>query len=371
MFAAARKLDPITHDAIVPSGLIMPPLSGPCPSAPVIIEGLPAAHMGCTVICSGAVVAGAVHPPLPIPPAPPPPVISGSVGVFIHSMPASRWFPSGDVAACGAFLGDPKLLPTRTVFIGGTTTSMRPVTTSTSGGLLGAVVGGILGAVGGAVAGFIAGGPLGAIVGGVAGAVVGAAVGHSLTANEVTHYGDSITIEGTPEFRAKVVRDLRIIESTPSGRRLLASMEASGKTARIHFDNDGWAWTDPPPGSQANPPGYLRTDGKPGAKANTEIGYDPDATSYSGTTPSIYDTAAWAQPPNAPSDSVLFHEMTHADDMMHGRMDGNNGVNTGPRAGNPVPNYEIRAAGLGPYANESYSENTYRRDRNLLPRTFY
>ena len=39
--------------------------------------------------------------------------------VFIHAMPAARWAPSGDVGACGVFLGDPKLTPMRKVLIGG------------------------------------------------------------------------------------------------------------------------------------------------------------------------------------------------------------------------------------------------------------
>jgi uncharacterized Zn-binding protein involved in type VI secretion len=115
MFPAARKGDPITHDLLVPSGTIGPPLSGPCPMEPVIIEGLPAAHVNCTVICSGVISGGAVHPP---PPGPPPPIMKGSLTVLIHGMPAARWAPSGDIGACTVQLGDPKLIATRTVFIG-------------------------------------------------------------------------------------------------------------------------------------------------------------------------------------------------------------------------------------------------------------
>jgi len=115
MFPAARKGDPITHDLVVPSGVIGPPLSGPCPMGPVLIEGLPAAHVGCTAICTGVISAGIVHPP---PPGPPLPIVKGSLTVLIHGMPAARWAPSGDVAGCGVFLGDPKLVGTRTVLIG-------------------------------------------------------------------------------------------------------------------------------------------------------------------------------------------------------------------------------------------------------------
>jgi hypothetical protein len=119
MFPAARKGDPVTHDMLVPSGVIGPPVTGSCPGmGMVMIENLPAAHVMCTVVCSGATSLGPVHPPLPIPPAPPPVIVTGAAAVLIHNMPAARWAPSGDVAACGVFLGDLKLAVTRTVLIG-------------------------------------------------------------------------------------------------------------------------------------------------------------------------------------------------------------------------------------------------------------
>jgi len=50
---------------------------------------------------------------------PPPPIVKGSTTVFIHGMPAARWAPSLDLAACGVFLGDMKMAAMRTVLIGG------------------------------------------------------------------------------------------------------------------------------------------------------------------------------------------------------------------------------------------------------------
>jgi hypothetical protein len=121
MYPAARITDPITHDMTVPSGVIGPQAPGPCgfcASAPVIIEGMPAAHVLCTSICSGAISAGIVHPPIP-PPPPPPPIVKGSTTVFIHGLPALRWAPSLDITVCGAFLGNPAMAAMRRVFIGG------------------------------------------------------------------------------------------------------------------------------------------------------------------------------------------------------------------------------------------------------------
>jgi uncharacterized Zn-binding protein involved in type VI secretion len=119
MFPAARIGDPITHDQLVPSGVIGPQAPTPCPLCgvkPVIIEGLPAAHLLCTCVCSGAVTAGLAHPPPPSPP--PPPIVKGSPTVLIHGQPAARWMPSLDAGACGVFLGDPKLIATRRTLIG-------------------------------------------------------------------------------------------------------------------------------------------------------------------------------------------------------------------------------------------------------------
>ncbi len=80
-----------------------------------MIEFLPAAHMLCTCVCSGATSAGPMHPPIP---GPQPPIVKGSPTVLIHNMPAARWVPSLDVSGCGVFLGNPMLAATRTVLIG-------------------------------------------------------------------------------------------------------------------------------------------------------------------------------------------------------------------------------------------------------------
>lgn len=82
--------DPITHDMLVPSGVIGPQAPAPCAfcgAMPVIIEGLPAAHVLCICVCRGAITAGVVHPPIP---GPQPPIVVGSLTVMIHGMPAAR-----------------------------------------------------------------------------------------------------------------------------------------------------------------------------------------------------------------------------------------------------------------------------------------
>lgn len=122
MFPAARKGDPISHDSITPSGVVGLPPSGPCPMGPVLIEMLPAAHVGCAVVCTGVITGGIAHPPIVPPPPVGPPnlIVKGSMTVLIHNMPAARWFPSGDMTVlCGVLIGLTPMLPIRRTLIGG------------------------------------------------------------------------------------------------------------------------------------------------------------------------------------------------------------------------------------------------------------
>jgi uncharacterized Zn-binding protein involved in type VI secretion len=114
MFPAARIMDPITHDQVVPCGVIRGP---GCPTVMIeympAVRGMPAMD---EVACTGVISGGIAHPPPP-PGTVPTYIAKGSVTVMIGYMPAARWIV--DVTTCGAFLGDPKLAATRTVLIGG------------------------------------------------------------------------------------------------------------------------------------------------------------------------------------------------------------------------------------------------------------
>jgi len=124
IFPAARKMDTSTHDTFTPAGVIGPPVSGPCPAVGlVMIEGQPAAHVGCAVACTGALAAGVAHPP----PAVPPLILVGSATVLIHGNPAARWAPAPDLTACGSFLGNQALAGSRTVLIGGMATTTAAI----------------------------------------------------------------------------------------------------------------------------------------------------------------------------------------------------------------------------------------------------
>lgn len=112
-FPAARITDPVTHDLLAPAGTIVP---GTCAHPnPVQIEFLLAAHVTDLTACTGAITGGIVHPPIP---GPQPPIVKGAFMTQIHFMPAARWAPSGDLSACGVFLGMPPMSATRTTMIG-------------------------------------------------------------------------------------------------------------------------------------------------------------------------------------------------------------------------------------------------------------
>ena len=118
MFPAARILDPITHDLLCPSGIIGPGVPVPCPlcaAAPVIIEGMPAAHVLCSAVCTGVISAGLAHPPPP-PPAPPPDRQDRQRCSSTDA--AARWFPAPR-RRLRRTARRSQLAATRTVLIGG------------------------------------------------------------------------------------------------------------------------------------------------------------------------------------------------------------------------------------------------------------
>ena len=161
------------------------------------------------------------------------PIIMGAWTTLVGFMPQSR---IGDMAVC---VGPPDVIAMgeMTVLVG------------MSGGMggLGAMMGAAMGALGKV------------LNGGFPKAV------KMPDGSVVTQYNENITIEGTPEYQAKVVRDLDKISETESGKKLMKSLEDSGKKTRIHKTDPGEgnaAWTDPGPPTGTE--GYKNADGTPG-----------------------------------------------------------------------------------------------------------
>jgi uncharacterized Zn-binding protein involved in type VI secretion len=274
-FPAARVGDPTTHDLLVPSGTVGPPVSPP-KGGPVLVEGMPAAEVTCTVICSGATSAGPAHPP---PPGVPVPVIMGSPTVLINGKPAARWAPSGDIGACGVFLGDQKLLATRTVLVGGPST-----------------------------------GPAG--------------LAFKKLPNGDLQLGNGVVIKGTEEFQAQVATRLLTIGSVPSGVTLLKALDATGKKTTITEYTGSNSFAGPDSFEDATAAGKPVFDGS-GKPINTLFGLGHQATGTGKGTDVTLELNPNLNLPNAsdpsnpmPNDAILFHEMTHGLHDQTGTYDG-------------------------------------------------
>jgi hypothetical protein len=156
----------------------------------------------------------------------------------------------------------------------------------------------------------------------------------------VSNLGDFITVDGSPQFRARVEADLELLRSSPDGQQMLAGL------AKAHHDTAGgflfWRhdgdsltiieYNDPmqPDNSRASYDGSRVT-----------IAYNPhlDRIHTDGDPASTLDT-----PPVA----VLYHELAHAYDLMNDTTAPD--VYTGPDNRGPyrtgVENKEREAVGL-------------------------
>lgn len=330
MFPAARIGDPITHDMLVPSGVIGPQAPAPCPlcaSQPVMIEMLPAAHVLCTCICTGATSFGPAHPPIP---GPQPPIIKGSMTVLIHNMPAARWAPSLDVGACGVFLGDPKLAATRTVLIGDVG----------AGGAPGAGVGGTAENGGGDE--------------GIISSIV-EFFGELKNEYMGEDYGNGIVIKGPKEYRDAVKADLDALQKTKTGKKLLEEIGKSGKTITIKPIPSDRTQANAFAGPESDD-AYINADGTSNDGSDTTIKYNPtlslDYTGEDGNTHTI--------PPN----EVLAHEMIHG---LHNA----NGENRKkiPDPADPDDNLEeAQTIGVHGYENEPITERKLSEEAGRSPR---
>jgi hypothetical protein len=174
----------------------------------------------------------------------------------------------------------------------------------------------------------------------------------SRSPNGTTRYSPGITIRGSEAFRRGVVKDLDQINRTRSGRRLIESLNRSGRMTTIR---EG-ATPMTAAGSQGSR-AYMG-NGRTGSGRNAEIRYQPtDQRLNLGPHP-------WMR--NLPSSVLLQHELVHANHFTHGTVTRGKDPRTG------VPNEELAAIGLRRNAPAPHlTENTFRREIGLPPRTAY
>lgn len=138
--------------------------------------------------------------------------------------------------------------------------------------------------------------------------------------------GSQITVNGTPEFQARVQSDIDAMRSIPYGQNLLASMDNTGRRLTISETTAANGFADIVPGS-GNP--WIQPSGANGPGADAVIQYNPTFNRlYGGAEP-------WQQ---IPPIVILAHEMVHTNDYMNGTL------NPGQTGG--VNNRELAAVGL-------------------------
>ena len=138
--------------------------------------------------------------------------------------------------------------------------------------------------------------------------------------------GNAMTIKGDANFQGRVMANLGQISSTPSGTKLLNTVNDSGRTMDVipyagdnSFCGPNQTWADfaaqTPAGQQvydgAGAP-IMGPDGKPligtGTGANTTLQLNPDLTLPNSLDPDH----------PLPNDAILFHEMNHGAHQMTG-----------------------------------------------------
>ncbi len=177
-------------------------------------------------------------------------------------------------------------------------------------------------------------------------------------------YQQRITIKGPSEFVDKTKSHLTSLASLPIGQELFNSLRQSGKNVTI-IPTDRVSEAPPDDFKAAVPKGkilkwrdiwggekVMRGTGK---GSNTTIKYNPSLSCSMDT----IDRRKF------PPEIALAHELIHADDAAHGRLE--------PDEINGVRNYERQAVGLPPYEGKQFTENKFRASWHspLPPRNSY
>jgi uncharacterized Zn-binding protein involved in type VI secretion len=168
----------------------------------------------------------------------------------------------------------------------------------------------------------------------------------ALTPSGPKKYGKAIVIEGDDDFKKRVTADLDAINKTPTGAKLLADLDASGKTVKITKTSGGnsVSYSDVTKATK-------QANGKNGLGSDSTVKYNPDRNKI-GTEP-------WETRPPAIG---LAHELIHAKHASEGSRDVTQVPND--KKGTTTKLEEVRTTGVPPYDKEPYSENKIRSEWN-------
>jgi len=251
------------------------------------------------------------------------PILFGSLNVWVGNTPQARRL---DPCFC---VGPPDLIT------GGEMTTLV--------GMAGAFAGGLGGFLGLLLGGFLAG--LRNLIDGYP----RAAADPNEPDGYYTQYSKGVHVRGTADFQERVITDLNAISSTDTGSNTIRQIDESGHITTIKEGSDySTGYTDP----------AARLRSSVGGPNNT--GTDSTIT-YTANPITVYDgSRPWM---NIPSDVGLLHKMRHASDAARGAMDPGESMIDGRL----TRNREAQATGIGPYATDPYTENSYRNERTLPP----
>jgi hypothetical protein len=159
--------------------------------------------------------------------------------------------------------------------------------------------------------------------------------------------GSTITINGSPEFQARVQSDLDALRSVPAGQDMLISLDSSPNGHRVTINETaGGNGLSTAPNATT-----FGTPAAPGVGEPAGVEYNPSRTILGG------GAEAWQiRPPIV----GFFHELIHANDYVHGTLP------HGSTGG--VINFELSATGL-PYdqtGDGAADPNTNTFTENLL-----
>jgi hypothetical protein len=186
-------------------------------------------------------------------------------------------------------------------------------------------------------------------------------------ANNNFQFSPSIQVDGSdPDYAARVLGELALIGTTTEGQNLFTNLDGTGRQVTItRFDPFAGNSNPPSPPNAFAAPGTTANDfanatpaGQPvffgnGAPATDAAGNQLLGNGAGTDSTVTYHPEQWPDPTSrtqAPGDAILFHELTHSDNMANGRYDGT------PRADNFDTNEEFNT--IGP-------ENRYRDERGI------
>lgn len=196
-------------------------------------------------------------------------------------------------------------------------------------------------------------------------------LGHSDIAFDATGSGMS-----DEDFQAAVMGDIGTILTTAQGRALIRELAYVDEDHKGHKTTIGYA-AGGPASADTEVDVSVVDHAYDGQGADARILYQPGVdVDLNEVAPGQFEQDAWAK---MTSDIVLFHEACHAVHAHQGTRE------LSPSGGIPKVQYEDRlpltpddrgvqreewrAVGIGPFADEPYSENAYREERSVVTGT--